>query len=135
MVKYIMEIMRNPKLKTIHQTPDMMKGHAMVGIPSDTTVSAGSSCEEKKIFQNIPAERVGSGQHFPPYPEHCWSQSGSLGRRSGQCLFPCCPAGEDNISKYPSRESEGLTRKGLTRKVAARNPAPMRAWKAMVNGL
>ena len=47
---------RKPKLKTIHHTPDIMKGQAMVGIPSDTTDRTGSSCEEKKIFQNIRAE-------------------------------------------------------------------------------
>ena len=92
---------RKPKLKRMHQTPEMMKGQAMDWIPSSAVAAAvvftTSAAADMLVMLSWAA---------PPPPPQISSVSISL---------------------------EG--RKGRTRKVAARNPAPIRAWNAIVKGL
>ena len=92
---------RKPKLKRMHQTPEMMKGQAMDWMPSsavtDAVVFTTSAAADMLVMLSWAA---------PPPPPQISSVSISL---------------------------EG--RKGRTRKVAARNPAPIRAWNVIVKGL
>ena len=91
---------RKPKLKRMHQTPEMMKGQAMDWMPSSAVAAA-------VVFTTAAADMlVMLSWAAPPPPPHISSVSISL---------------------------EG--RKGRTRKVAARKPAPIRAWNAIVKGL
>ena len=89
---------RKPKLKRMHQTPEMMKGQAMDWIPSSAVAAA-------VVFTTAAADMLVMLSWAAPPPQ---------------------------ISSV-SISLEG--RKGRTRKVAARNPAPIRAWNAIVNGL
>ena len=92
---------RKPKLKRMHQTPEMMNGQAMDWIPSSAVAAAvvftTSAAADMLVMLSWAA---------PPPPPQIYSVSISL---------------------------EG--RKGRTRKVAARKPAPIRAWNAIVKGL
>ena len=94
---------RKPKLKRMHQTPEMMKGQAMDWIPSSAVAAAvvftTSAAADMLVMLSWAAPP-------PPPPPQISSVSISL---------------------------EG--RKGRTRKVAARKPAPIRAWNAIVKGL
>ena len=92
---------RKPKLKRMHQTPEMMKGQAMDWMPSSAVAAA-------VVFTSAAAADmlVMLSWAAPPPPPQISSVSISL---------------------------EG--RKGRTRKVAARKPAPIRAWNAIVKGL
>lgn len=93
---------RKPKLKRMHQTPEMMKGQAMDWIPSPSSAVAAAV-----VFTTAAADMlVMLSWAAPPPPPQISSVSISL---------------------------EG--RKGRTRKVAARKPAPIRAWNAIVKGL
>ena len=93
---------RKPKLKRMHQTPEMMKGQAMDWMPAPSSAVAAAV-----VFTTAAADMlVMLSWAAPPPPPQISSVSISL---------------------------EG--RKGRTRKVAARNPAPIRAWNAIVKGL
>ena len=89
---------RKPKLKRMHQTPEMMKGQAMDWMPSSAVAAA-------VVFTTSAADMLVMLSWAAP-PPHISLVSISL---------------------------EG--RKGRTRKVAARKPAPIRAWNAIVKGL
>ena len=89
---------RKPKLKRMHQTPEMMKGQAMDWIPSSAVAAA-------VVFTTAAADMLVMLSWAAPPPQ---------------------------ISSV-SISLEG--RKGRTRKVAARKPAPIRAWNAIVKGL
>ena len=92
---------RKPKLKRMHQTPEMMKGQAMDWMPAPSSAVAASV-----VFTTSAAADMLVMLSWAAPPPQISSVSISL---------------------------EG--RKGRTRKVAARKPAPIRAWNAIVKGL
>ena len=92
---------RKPKLKRMHQTPEMMKGQAMDWMPAPSSAVAAAV-----VFTTSAAADMLVMLSWAAPPPQISSVSISL---------------------------EG--RKGRTRKVAARKPAPIRAWNAIVKGL